>query len=75
MVIFVVLPFHRSFLDSYRVLKRSGAFYKTEAIQSAVNTISDPQSIVLLYDLHLITPKNIFSAVRKVIKLTVIILT
>ncbi|KAJ7373746.1 hypothetical protein OS493_011355 [Desmophyllum pertusum] len=55
----------RSSLKSYRVLKRSGAFHKTEAIQSAVSTISDPHSIVLLFDLHLRAPTNLFSAVRK----------
>ncbi|KAL9955519.1 hypothetical protein ACROYT_G036854 [Oculina patagonica] len=55
----------RSSLKNYRVLKRSGTFHKTEAIQSAVSTISDPHSIVLLFDLHLRTPSNLFSAVRK----------
>ena len=62
---------NRSSLKNYRVLKRTGAFHKTEAIQSAVSTISDPHSIVLLYDLHLLTPTNLFSAVRKVILLTI----
>ncbi|XP_068762656.1 uncharacterized protein [Montipora capricornis] len=54
-----------SLLKSYRILRRSGAFHKTEAIQSAVRTIFDPHSIILLFDLHLLTPKNLFQAVRK----------
>ena len=59
---------NRSSLTNYRVLKRTGAFHKTEAIQSAVSTITDPHSIVLLFDLHLLTPSTFFSVVRKVRK-------
>ncbi|XP_022801473.1 beta-1,4-N-acetylgalactosaminyltransferase 3-like isoform X2 [Stylophora pistillata] len=55
----------QSSLTNYRVLKRSGAFHKTEAIQSADSTITDPHSIVLLFDLHLRTPTSFFSAIRK----------
>lgn len=55
----------QSSLTNYTVLKRSGAFHKTEAIQSAVSTITDPHSIVLLFDLHLRTPTSFFSAIRK----------
>lgn len=65
----ILFSSNRSSLKNYRVLKRTGAFHKTEAIQSAVSTISDPHSVVLLYDLHLLTPTNIFSAVRKVTNL------
>ena len=59
---------NRSSLTNYKVLKRTGAFHKTEAIQSAVSTITDPHSIVLLFDLHLLTPSTFFSVVRKVRK-------
>ena len=58
---------HRSAIKRFQVLKRSGQFHKTKAIQSAVETVSDPHSIVLLLDLHLRMPITLIDSVRKVI--------
>ena len=58
-----------SSIPRFTLLRRYGGFFKSEAIQQAANTILDPNSIILLMDLHLLIPHNFIDIVRKVRKL------
>lgn len=55
-----------SSIPKFMLLNRFGGFYKSEAIQQATNAILDPDSIVLLMDLHLLIPHDFIDIVRKV---------
>lgn len=55
-----------SSIPRFALLQRYGGFFKSEAIQQAANTILDPNSIILLMDLHLLIPHNFIDIVRKV---------
>ena len=57
---------HASSLPRYTLLKRSGRFHKTLAIQDATATISDPNAIAVQVDLHLTIPSDFTDQVRKV---------
>lgn len=52
--------------QKYTLLKKSGAFHKTLAIQDAVKTVTDPDSIVFLFDLHITVPRTFLDTIRKV---------
>ena len=56
----------RSSIPRFALLRRYGGFFKSEAIQQAANAILDPNSIILLMDLHLLIPRNFIDVVRKV---------
>ena len=56
----------RSRLPSIRTVRQFGRFHKTKAIQSAVDTIHDENSIIFLMDLHILVPNTMISLVRKV---------
>jgi len=54
-------------MKNYNVFKVAGdKFDKTYTTNKAVSKIKDPNSIILLMDLHLKMPLNIFDVVRKV---------
>ncbi|EDV21850.1 uncharacterized protein TRIADDRAFT_29737, partial [Trichoplax adhaerens] len=55
----------RSPLPKYQIITKKGKFRKTAAIQSALDAIDDPNSIVLTLDLHLEIPVNFFQSIRK----------
>lgn len=55
-----------SSIPRFTLLRRYGGFFKSEAIQQAANTVLDPNSIILLMDLHLLIPHNFIDTVRKV---------
>jgi len=55
----------RSSIPRFALLQRYGGFFKSEAIQQAANAILDPNSIILLMDLHLLIPHNFIDVVRK----------
>ena len=44
----------------------SGTFHKTRAIQTAANTVLDPNAITMQVDLHTTIPLNFVEYVRKV---------
>ena len=48
------------------LLRKSGPFHKTMALQDAVATVNDPDSIVFLFDLHITVPTSILDSIRKV---------
>ena len=48
------------------LLKKSGAFHKTLAIQDAVKSVTDPNAIVFLFDLHITVPLSLLDNIRKV---------
>ncbi|RDD46294.1 Beta-1,4-N-acetylgalactosaminyltransferase 3 [Trichoplax sp. H2] len=52
-------------LKSYTLIQRQGIFWKTAAIQAAIETIKDPHSIVLMLDLHLYFPSDFIDIIRK----------
>ena len=52
--------------EKYTLLRKSGAFHKTLAIQDAVQSVSDPNGIVFLFDLHITLPFNLLDSIRKV---------
>ena len=60
----------RSVIPRFTLLNRFGGFFKSEAIQQAANTVTDPNSIILLMDLHLLIPHNFIDIVRKVSRYT-----
>ena len=53
-------------MTNFTVIKKNGKFHKTLAIDEAVKSIKDDNSIVFLTDLHLVVPNNMFESVRKV---------
>lgn len=55
----------RSPLPHWKVIRKTGRFHKTSAIQEAVSTITDPDSIVLQTDVHLEFPLNFIDDTRK----------
>ncbi|XP_031556021.1 N-acetyl-beta-glucosaminyl-glycoprotein 4-beta-N-acetylgalactosaminyltransferase 1-like isoform X2 [Actinia tenebrosa] len=57
--------FKRNGITNFEVIKQNGKFHKTFAIELAVDSIKDPNSIVFLTDLHLHMPNDIFDSVRK----------
>lgn len=50
------------------VIKASGPFHQTQAIQRASKIVTDPHSILLSLDVHMQLPSNVFDQVRKVSK-------
>ena len=48
------------------LLKKCGAFHKTLAIQDAVKSVTDPNAIVFLFDLHITVPLTLLDNIRKV---------
>ena len=48
------------------LIKKSGAFHKTMAIQEAVESVTDVNSIVFLFDLHITLPRIFLDTIRKV---------
>ena len=48
------------------LLKKSGPFHKTLAIQDAVKSVTDPNAIVFLFDLHITVPLTLLDNIRKV---------
>ena len=58
--------FNRNGVTSYTIIKKTGKFYKTLAIDEASKSITDNNSIVFLSDLHMDVPNNLFDSVRKV---------
>ena len=63
----MIQALERSRLKRYTLIKKSGAFHKTEAIQEAANTVLDDHAITLQVDLHLTIPNDFIDNVRKVI--------
>lgn len=52
--------------EKYTVLKRAGPFNKTLAVKEGVDSITDPESIVFLFDLHVTVPVTLLESIRKV---------
>ena len=52
--------------DRYTLIKLSGPFYKTLAIQKAVQAVPHDDDIVFLFDLHIDVPIGLLDSVRKV---------
>ena len=61
-----VIFFSRNRLPIIRTVRNFGKFHKTKAIQTAVDTIQDQNSIVFLMDLHILVPDTMMELVRKV---------
>lgn len=57
--------YKRNRLPNIRTVRHFGVFHKAKAIQSAVDTIQDPNGIIFLMDLHILAPETIISLVRK----------
>ncbi|XP_001622920.3 N-acetyl-beta-glucosaminyl-glycoprotein 4-beta-N-acetylgalactosaminyltransferase 1 isoform X1 [Nematostella vectensis] len=55
----------RKDIKNFTVIPLTGRFHKTYAIQKAVSSVRDKDSIVFLLDLHLRMPSNILESVRK----------
>ena len=53
-------------LPRYTLIMNRGLFHKTQAIQTAANTILDPNAITMQVDLHTTIPLNFIEYVRKV---------
>ena len=53
-------------LPRYTLIMNSGTFHKTRAIQTAANTVLDPNAITMQVDLHTTIPLNFVEYVRKV---------
>ena len=53
-------------LPRYTLIMNRGPFHKTQAIQTAANTILDPNAITMQVDLHTTIPLNFIEYVRKV---------
>ena len=53
-------------LPRYTLIMNSGTFHKTRAIQTAANTVLDPNAITMQVDLHTTIPLNFIEYVRKV---------
>ena len=60
--IFDVWPLH----DRYTLIRLAGPFYKTLAIQKAVEAVPKADDIVFLFDLHIDVPVGLLDSVRKV---------
>lgn len=52
--------------EHYTLIKLSGPFYKTLAIQKAVEAVPNDGDIVFLFDLHIDVPVGLLDSVRKV---------
>ena len=52
--------------ERYTLIKLSGPFYKTLAIQKAVKAVPHDDDIVFLFDLHIDVPVGLLDSVRKV---------
>ena len=50
----------------YTLIKLSGPFHKTLALQKAVEAVPNENDIVLLFDLHIDVPIGLLDSVRKV---------
>lgn len=55
----------KSPIPHWQVIRKTGRFHKTSAIQEAVDSIKDPNSIALQTDLHLEFPLNFIDDTRK----------
>ncbi|XP_065665035.1 N-acetyl-beta-glucosaminyl-glycoprotein 4-beta-N-acetylgalactosaminyltransferase 1 isoform X3 [Hydra vulgaris] len=55
----------RSILPHWQVITQTGRFHKTSAIQNAINSIKEQDSIALQTDLHLEFPLNFIDDSRK----------
>ena len=62
----IIEALKQSSLPRYTLIKHTGPFHKTHAIQIAANTITNPDAITLQLDLHLTVPSNFIDIVRKV---------
>ena len=52
--------------ERYKLIKLSGLFHKTLAIQKAVEAVPHHDDIVFLFDLHIDVPIGLLDSVRKV---------
>ena len=52
--------------DRHTVITLQGKFYKTLALNKAVENVSSEHEIVFLFDLHIDVPVDIINSVRKV---------
>ena len=50
------------------LIKKSGPFHKTLAIQEAASRVPHPHDIVFLFDLHIDVPLDLLDSIRKVRK-------
>lgn len=48
------------------LIKKSGPFHKTLAIQEAASRVPSPRDIVFLFDLHIDVPLDLLDSIRKV---------
>ncbi|XP_065667303.1 beta-1,4-N-acetylgalactosaminyltransferase 3 [Hydra vulgaris] len=61
----MIQALEQSSIPRYTLIKHTGKFHKTLAIQVAANTIINPNAITLQVDLHLTIPSNLIDLVRK----------
>ena len=52
--------------DRYTLIKMTGPFYKTLALQEGVKAVPNDLDIVFLFDLHIDVPIGLLDCVRKV---------
>ena len=55
------------------LIKKSGPFHKTLAIQEAASRVPNPHDIVFLFDLHIDVPLDLLDSIRKVRKACMVI--
>lgn len=58
--------------ERYMLIKMTGPFYKTLALQKGVQAVPNDRDIVFLFDLHIDVPVGILDSVRKVSSFIVI---
>ena len=56
----------KSSIPNYRYIQHNGTFHKTEGIEAAAATVTNPDDIVFLMDLHIQIPHNLIDQTRKV---------
>ncbi|XP_002163663.4 beta-1,4-N-acetylgalactosaminyltransferase 3 isoform X1 [Hydra vulgaris] len=61
----MIQALEQSSIPRYTLIKHTGKFHKTLAIQVAANTIINPNAITLQVDLHLTIPSGFIDLVRK----------